>query len=658
MTEPGADGALLERLAAGVRTRQPDALARLREVIASRRAEGGAHRQWAQLCEEAGEFGLALGEYQLALRDDPDDPVALARLAVLHEERGELDRALPYAERRLRLAPGDAEPLGAVVDLLVATEAFEAAADLLARSREHADASLVEPLERRVEAARHAARDDEEQDSPAASEPTEADAIRFAHLFGGRENVYARQWWNPDGRGGYSPVHEPFTPRVALNHLLGNVTVGVYVVRLDNTVGFFAIDLDVTKRGLAAARSSLAEARRVRALLGSETRRLTDALAAIGVPALVEDSGYKGRHLWVFLAAPEDAAVVRQFGQLAVARWAPRSPDLQIEFFPKQDTTGAGIGNLIKLPLGIHRRTGRWSRLLRPDGTAEADPHGLLRSHPRLSREALHAAIVEMKRVPVIPRASQAAGEGDAGGGLEAQPVGPAPPAPPPVWTAADFKTNPEVAHLLRHCPVLDALRLKVERHQRLTHEEQVVLAHSLGHSSAGVLAVNFLLDRCVDATSSARLQSPLAGNPISCPKIRKRIPHVTAAVPCNCRFDFAPEHYPTPRLHLRTLEVPASAPARVAEPAWDPVERVRVLALLRRQRQDLDEQIDAVEQQLVAWLEREGLAELPVDDGVFRLKHPESGLPTLVWERRQEAGADKPAAKVIPLRPAAGHGA
>jgi len=582
--------------------------------------------------------------------------VALARLVVLHEERGELDRALHYAEQRWRLAPGDAEALGALVDLLVATEAFEAAADLLARARHDIDAGVLGFLERRVEAARHASTK-EDAEAPAPSEPTEADAIRFAHLFAGRENVYARQWWNPDGRGGYTPVHEPFTPRVALNHLLGNVTVGVYVVRLDNTAGFFAIDLDATKRGLAAARSSVAEARRLRALLDTEARRLRDALGSLGVPALVEDSGYKGRHLWVFLTEPEDAAVIRQFGQLFLARCAPRSAELHVEFFPKQDSAGPGIGNLIKLPLGIHRRTGRWSRLLQDDGTAASDPHALLRAHPRLSREALRGAIVEMKRVPVSASLPDHAEDADGATADPARAEGPAPPAPPPIWTAADFETNPEIRHLMRHCPVLDALRRKVERHQRLSHEEQVVLAHSLGHSSAGVLAVNFLLDRCVDAPAATRLQSPLAGNPISCPKIRKRIPHITASVPCNCRFDFAPDHYPTPRLHLRTLDASAAAQAPAAAPPWDPIERARVLALLRRQRHDLDQQIDAVERELVAWLERDGRGELAVDDGVFRLERAETGLPTLVWERRPETGADAAPAGTG-LRRAAGQGA
>lgn len=623
---------LFRRLLADLRARDAAALAQLQEAVAGRRDQRGEHADWARLCEEAGEPGLALAEYQLALRDDPDDAGVLHRLAVLHEERGELDRALHYAEHRCRLMPDDSDALGAVVELLIGTDAFEAAAALVAGSRGQVDSASLGGLERRIEAARHATSDADEEPAP-THEPGEADAVRFAHLFGGRENVYARQWWNPDGRGGYAPVHEPFTPRVALNHLLGNVTVGVYVVKLDDTVGFFAIDLDVTKRGLSAARSSVQEARRIRELLASEARRLVETLARVGVPTVMEDSGYKGRHLWVFLAAPEEAAVVRQLGQLLLGRWSPRSADLKLEFFPKQDSAGGGVGNLIKLPLGIHRRTGRWSRLLTPEGTAVPDPHGLLRSHPRLSREELRAAIVELRRIPALPSpgapAESEAGEETAGtpGG------GPGPPEAPPTWTAADFATNREIGHLLRECAVLEALHGKVGRHQRLTHDEQVVLAHSLGHSSVGVLAVNYLLDRCVDSSANLRLQSPLAGNPISCARIRKRIPHVTAAVPCNCSFDFAPEHYPTPRLHLRTLPPEAPAPGTIATVAWDPIERARVLGLLRRQRQDLDQQIDAVEQQLVAWLQREGRGVLEVDEGAFRLSYPEGGLPTLVWE-------------------------
>lgn len=68
-----------------------------------------------------------------------------------------------------------------------------------------------------------------------------------------------------------------------------------------------------------------------------------------------------------------------------------------------------------------------------------------------------------------------------------------------------------------------------------------------------GVLAVNYLFDASIDVPAEARLQTPLSGNPVSCPKIRKRIPHITGQVDCNHSFGFASDHYPTPRLHLQT---------------------------------------------------------------------------------------------------------
>jgi hypothetical protein len=54
--------------------------------------------------------------------------------------------------------------------------------------------------------------------------------------------------------------------------------------------------------------------------------------------------------------------------------------------------TGGGIGNLIKLPLGIHPRTGRRSRLLQTEGTPRPDPYSLLRQQQRAASRQQRAA--------------------------------------------------------------------------------------------------------------------------------------------------------------------------------------------------------------------------------------------------------------------------
>lgn len=625
---------LRERLGRG----DAEALDELRRVLAERRSVRGGHRAWAQLCEEVGEPALALTEYQLALRDDPSDLEARARLVVLHEERGELAQAREHASAWVAARPADPEAVDALLRLLLEDGSLARAHEVLdAAEAAGADPAWIEVRRARVAAAgAEEAPDVEEAAEPPV--PTEADAVRFAHLFAGRENVYARQWVGADGQTGYSPVHEPFTAQVARNHLAGTITVGVYPVRLDCTVTFFAFDLDIGKRALARARGSVVEARRLKDLVDREARRLHGELAALGIPALIEDSGYKGRHLWVLLAEPEDASVVRSFGTLFLAAVPLASADLHLEFFPKQASAGAGLGNLIKLPLGIHRRTGRRSRLLRPDGTAEPDPHGALRRHPRLSRAALHEAVAALKgRAGAPPGPTPTAREAEA----PEPPASELPlPAPPPAWTLADFDLHPEVGRLMRGCAVLAALRDRALDHRRLSHEEQVVLKHALGHSGAGVLAVNYLLDRCANVSPADRLQTPLAGNPISCPKIRKRIPHVTAAVPCHCAFDFAPDHYPTPRLHLRNPSLGPPADASARPPEWDPKARTRTLLTLRARRREVEREIERVEAELFTWLERAPAHEVVLDDGVLRLVQEEGAPPALVWEPRAAAPA------------------
>jgi tetratricopeptide (TPR) repeat protein len=634
-----------------VRAGDPTAVARLREVVAARRDQAGDHARWGRLCEAAGESGLALTEYQLALRDDPEDVTALSRLATLYEERGEADKAIECAERWVRVAPGDGEAVGRLLDLLLAADRFERAREVVGGPPGQAmDAEAREAWLARIRGAAKAAGEAEEEGDLPPGLPSDADVVRFVHLFSGRENVYARQWAGEKGESGYTPVREPLTVNAARSHLLGNITVGVYPVRLDNTVTFFAFDIDIRKPALARARGSLAEARRVKEEVAREAQRIQSELATFGVPALLEDSGYKGRHLWVFLETPEDAAVVRQFGALFQRACPLTSPDLQMEFFPKQASAGAGVGNLIKLPIGIHRRTGRRSRLLQQDGTPCTDPYAALRQQARVSREALYAAITLLKARQVqaepAPPAPEPAPEGAETRTPDRGEIREAFPTAPPAWTAADFETNPEVSHLIRHCPVLAALKTKVEDHRRLTHDEQVVLMHSLGHSGVGVLAVNYLLEACVDVPPTARLQSAFSGNPISCPKIRKRIPHVTGAVPCNCQFDVASGQYPNPRLHLLTLPAAPGPPAPEAArtpPTWDPVERAKALRVLRIKRQELDGEIEQLESELQRYMESAGVPEIPAGDGALRLVHEEGAPAALTWEEKNRDRAGEP---------------
>lgn len=632
---------LQQRLAAG---ESPETLKpEIETAVVARRGEHGHHAAWGLLCEQAGLLSLAFTEFQLALRDDRHDEVAALRLAVHYRERGDFDRAVKLLEALLARDAARADWLEPFCELL----AEDGALPRIAAAIDHAQqAGLSTDAAARFRAAWLPARKrpgpDSHEPAAAAFAPTDADCIRMHTLFAGQEGVYARQWAKPGGETGYTPIHEPLTPAVIRQHFTGQFTVGVYPVRLDGTVTFFALDLDIDKSALLRARGDPDFAQSLRETLQAEGPRLLAALRELGFEPLFENSGYKGRHFWVFLAEPAPADAVHLMGRMLLAAQAPHLPmGLHLEFFPKQASLkGKGLGNLIKLPLGIHRRTGRRSVFLDERSQPLTDQLEAMRLAARLPREALHAAIERLKSQSgeLGPAAGDAPWEG-AGGAVDTKVVGtlrgpsapparPAPPPPAPLWTEADFESDPRIRHLLAECPVLAELRRHVDEHRRLSHEEQLVLIHSLGHVEGGPQAVNYLLNKCIDVGPEKLMKDRLKGNPVSCPSIRKKIPHVTRRVACSCPFEFAADRYPTPVLHLLTIKEAAPAPTA---PAADIAALAERFSVLDRRRADLDREWQALRAALI-----QALATLPerqVAYGGGRYLLPEKdGVEELVW--------------------------
>lgn len=639
----------------------------------------------AAACESAGLAALAVLARRRQVALAPGDDSARLALSELLLEGGEPDEAIEQLRQCRGLRPDDdparsePDPRAAAIlyRLYVDTGAMESAEELLGRMRRMMAPELLALADRLESEGRdsgqegwlaigdNAPTEDQGEDDGlpelgSKTGPKDSDLIRMMRLFSGREGIYARQWWNEGGQGGYSPVKEPLTPRVLQNHLYGNITVGVYPVRQDGTALFFALDLDISKRAMERVRSHPREARDLREAVHLNSLRIASFLRESGIEPLLEDSGYKGRHLWVFLRQPETSDVLYRLGVGLLQILSPEEPGLHLEFFPKQPRVSpTGIGNLIKLPLGIHRRTGRRSVLLDADGAPFRDPYAALRQAALIDRARLYDLIDRAKRT--LAGTNQAGSRGLTGsrgaasagqvrevdGGPapweveappedadldrpeEAVPVGPEPPEPPPAWTEADFERDAEVCHLFRMCGVLTALREQVNATRRLDHDERVVLTHVLGHRPSGVLAANYLLDRCVNVPETEKLQSPFSGNPISCPKIRKRIPRVTAGVDCSCDFSFAEDHYPTPLLHLRTMP---DRPSETAIPQESMIELGRRLAVLEERAQRLAREAGELRQALAERMIGKGIERLQYPEGAFLLRLLEGAPAVLEW--------------------------
>ncbi|MDD4802629.1 MAG: hypothetical protein PHF24_06795 [Syntrophomonas sp.] len=160
-------------------------------------------------------------------------------------------------------------------------------------------------------------------------------------------NAYAKQM--EDYR--YLTVRQAVTPDLIEDHLAGRITLACYPL-LGNKCRLGCIDIDYYREFEFTEQEET--------LARNVSRQMVSVLDNMGIrqeQIYGEWSGRRGIHLWLFFREPVLAAVVRQILNHAVKQIDLPS-DFIIEIYPKQDDANNGLGNAIKVPFGVHRRTG------------------------------------------------------------------------------------------------------------------------------------------------------------------------------------------------------------------------------------------------------------------------------------------------------------
>lgn len=598
---------------------EEEAASRLRALRTASSRDPRLHLRLADLCEELGLGETLVVELNLAFRDAPDDLDLLRRLGQVHADAGRTERAVRCWRTLVERAPEDVEAWEELGALLKAMAHPEEARDAYTRALQSTGDRRFEALIKELQNVPSRPREEE-----AATEgPDDAVLVRFTSLFNGREGVYARQWANPQGNTGYSPVREPFNLRVARNHMLGNHTVGIYNVRLDNTASFGAIDLDLSKTLVDRSGPGMPDWDRAMARLSEHARNLVAAAEQRGLTAYMEDSGGKGRHVWFFLEEPMPARVVRRLCAELAREVGPPPQDVGLEVFPKQaQLPPNGLGNLIKLPLGVHRGTGRRAEFLQRDGTAVSDQYGFLMGIQRIAREAV------MRYLEVVaPRVETASTTAPWEPGED--PFGDIPDRPALPLPEYHLDSDGVLQTVLARCITLRTLAQKADSDRSLSHDEANVLLYTLGHLESGPQAVNSILRKCPSVDARLHLKSRLRGNPMSCPRIRSKIPGVTASVSCHCEFPQDAGLYPNPLLHLKL-----GAPARGGE--LDTLQfqsLVQDFLRARRQLHDAERLYRTFSERMSEWFEQAGIEEFRTPMGLLRRVRNGGGETTFTLE-------------------------
>jgi hypothetical protein len=153
----------------------------------------------------------------------------------------------------------------------------------------------------------------------------------YAQTFISRFDCYPLQL--PDGQ--YVAIKRPLTLPMVEAHLLGKHTIGAYALDGQSQARWLCFDADEDEawQGLVS---------------------LAATLAARGVPAYLEQSR-RGGHLWLFFAQAIAGRDARRLGR----SWLSSPALASVEIYPKQDELRTGVGSLVRLPLGVHRKSGK-----------------------------------------------------------------------------------------------------------------------------------------------------------------------------------------------------------------------------------------------------------------------------------------------------------
>jgi hypothetical protein len=158
-------------------------------------------------------------------------------------------------------------------------------------------------------------------------------------LFANRSRPYAVQQVHD---GSYRWVYEELTSQLVAAHLTGELTLALSSLDAQGGARWACLDVDVP--------GSLPQLVDVRA-----------AFAELGLPGLVEASR-RGGHLWLLLDTPAPAVVLRLVLAEALAQLAAQGVEIPAyELYPDAQAMAAPakrLGHAVRLPLGVHRRTG------------------------------------------------------------------------------------------------------------------------------------------------------------------------------------------------------------------------------------------------------------------------------------------------------------
>ena len=433
------------------------------------------------------------------------------------------------------------------------------------------------------------------------------DATLFSTIFKGREDFFALQWIDEKGRRGFSPVDHSLGINEIKSHLDGKETLGLYLLNKEDQVLLCVIDIDIDKKALLEYANDVEKQQKLHLMTHQDAVKVASICDDMGIPVLIEDSGYKGRHLWFFFEKPITAKLSKTFLKFIIEKAGEPESGIHREIFPNCDKLkGKGYGPLIKLPLGIHKRTNRRCLILDRDGNPLPEQMEALSEIRHITRKKIEELLFSHI---IKPQASPAKKE-----------------------------DSPLVSSMLSGCKVINYLVDKAKETHYLNNSERVTLLYTLGLlGEEGKDFLHKVISNCInyDYDYTEKQIKKMKPYPISCYRIREKHEDFALDLGCNCSLKFPPGGYPSPVLHAfkrqnKWLFQPISRANGSTKEGADKVipdgisGKLKTYIDLKKQLGGVEKSISRIEEEMSSYFDKEKTDSIATEYGLLERKRKE----------------------------------
>lgn len=422
----------------------------------------------------------------------------------------------------------------------------------------------------------------------------------YMDLFVGREDLYALDGITAEQKRKNEEVLQPLLMDVVKRHLEQKETVSTYIQRNNGTVKYLVLDLDISKGILLQCKSESIREEYMSKCFHIAVGILKE-LRHIGISGYLEQSGCRGYHIWIFFSEWLPVRYANLLSDIIEQKTGDlwRESGIQVEYFPNKTRIKNGKkGQCLKLPWGVHPRTGKISSFLNMDFQYYEPQQLILDEIIKHSGNTIKK-IIAANKINTSYEQEHEHTEVD----HDLKGFGP---------------ICDSVRTVLDSCNLLRYLCQKSRNTHYLNHFERLTVLYVFGHlGEEGKTFIHkvmsFTLNYSYQTTQKFILRCP--EKPVSCLKLREQYKQISAEIGCSCNFKRTKNCYPSPVLHALknaeennqiTMPVSKTIPVNKQNELKEEINvsaKAQMIAEkmmeLRKQRRNLDKALRKYEQEL-----------------------------------------------------------